>query len=666
MMEDINNPEDNINNDDGTIDESSDIEDEDSENEDTPPVWLNNNTLQRLKQNDSGITNLSISLGDGYFNTIDWKEEGGCISNNTQLKKLRISYDSSLTKPSYWLGEEGDNLPTREQLQDFFSCIYRNNSIEALSFCSIHINDKFGEDLINGLCGHPNSLTRFNWQGNPNALYALAKVLKHPKSKLKELTLPNCHLDDECMRILCDGLVGNGTIKRLNLHGNKVTLAGWRALTTVLRHPNCKLTNLSLSSTSLNDEDVNILGGALIGSSVKVLNLSLNLSMRSVGWQTLMNRLSQSSLEKLDFGYNMINDDCLGALVSISTLKSLDLGSNCSVTPSGWRSFFNSLSRTTTRLVKLKISGDNIGNEGVVALGRLLSNMSSLKTLEMGNLVYSSRRSTDITSQHWISFFTTLQDSNLDLMELDIHYNQIDDEGLQLLIRLASSMNSLKILSLSQLQFVTPTGWQALSEYLLSPNFALRKLDLDGNNINDDMVVALTSALAHNTTLERLCLDGTWDASNHVITERGREAVSHLLCNKTSIMSTYSSNHTLNKLGDDDDYNEMRMNLPGNLLSYLEMNENKDKVEVARQKILQTHFSNEDNDTSNIQEFLDMDLEVMPAVIAWIGRSKIGWVGRDMSGLSLMFHLLRRLPDLFDSSAQKMPSSAVKRKRDNS
>ena len=111
---------------------------------------------------------------------------------------------------------------------------------------------------------------------------------------------------------------------------------------------------------------------------------------------------------------------------------------------------------------------------------------------------------------------------------------------------------------------------------------------------------------------------------------------------------------------------------------YLALNENEDKVEVARQKILQTHFPTEDNDTSNMQEFLDMELEMMPTVIAWMGRlahddcgmgprafGKPVWNDASVSGLSTMFNLMRRLPDLFDSDihTKKKPSTG-KRKRD--
>ena len=104
------------------------------------------------------------------------------------------------------------------------------------------------------------------------------------------------------------------------------------------------------------------------------------------------------------------------------------------------------------------------------------------------------------------------------------------------------------------------------------------------------------------------------------------------------------------------------MNLPPGLASYLELNENDDKLEVARQKILQTHFSSQD-DTASMQELLGIELKVMPTVIAWIGRpSHDDWSGTKVSGLSLMYNLVRKLPDLVDSSAKKKHASK-KRKR---
>lgn len=218
----------------------------------------------------------------------------------------------------------------------------------------------------------------------------------------------------------------------------------------------------------------------------------------------------------------------------------------------------------------------------------------------------------------------------MDLATLRLDDNSIDNEGLQLLVRLVSNMNSLRCLSLGRNQTVTPVGWQALTVYLQSPNFALRDLNLDGNNINDDTVIAFTSALAHNKTLTSLQIGGYEDDDedddepNYLITERGWEVVSTLLCNKTSILDTYNSNNTLQDLG-----YYIPDELFGCLDPYLVLNKNKDKAEVARQKVLQIHFSDDD---SSMQEFLKWNWRrCLLLLLGWGGQlMMIGKVQRSL------------------------------------
>ena len=187
----------------------------------------------------------------------------------------------------------------------------------------------------------------------------------------------------------------------------------------------------------------------------------------------------------------------------------------------------------------------------------------------------------------------------------------------------------------------------------------MEQLDIGENNLNDETLIPLTIALVNNKTLQRLYFEELYDDDtgeySTLITERGWEAVLTLLCNKASVLDTYNSNHTLNYVYCD---------LSGDLRSLLELNENKDKMEVARQKILQTHFSSEDDTASNIQELLDMELEMMPTAVEWIGRpTHADWRGVNVSGLSAVYNLIRRVPDLFDSSplTQKKPSMSKRK-----
>jgi len=665
-MEDTNHQDDEAENG-GDIAEEV-VEDSDDEDEDYSnrlQHTLDGNVLQRLKQNDPAVSDLYIQLncddnGEYYFNSINWKDDGNVISNNKQLKRIHITYDDDKMmsierhgQQAYILGEEGHNLPTRQQLQDFFSCLYRNSSIETICITSISIVGEFGGGFVEGLCGHP-SLKRLEIGYVYDSLEkvkvgsigceAFRKVLQHPESKLKHLRVSYTELDDQGLGILCDGLVGNSTIKRFFLDGNKnITSAGWRALAPVLQHTNCKLTILSLKETSVHDEGVNILGSALHGSSLKFLNLALNNSISSSGWRALLNHLSQTLIETLNLSGSKIDDVGLDALSSIGTLKSLTLCGNGSISQDGWRSFFEALQTRGIQLMKLNVSNSSIS---ATALSRLLSNMSTLKYLCTN---YSS-----ITSQGWVSLLTSIQDSNVNLEKLDLSHCSIDDEGLQLLVPLVSNMDSLKYLGLSDNVLVSTAGWQTLVEFFQSPNFVLEQLDIGENNLNDNTLIPLTSALVNNKTLQRLYLEESFDEDTgeyfSMITERGWDAVSNLICNKSSIMDTYNSNHILH-----DVYCEFR---PDDLIPLLELNKNKDKFEVARQKILQTHFS-DDGETSKLEELLDMELEMLPTVIAWMGSpTHADWRGgTNVSSLSAMYNLMRRVPDLFDSSPpQKKPS----------
>jgi len=289
MMAETHQKDDDIHMDNDNNDIGEDDSDDDDEDEGLD-FNLDETTLQILKQNKS-ITYLSVKLNrydsdeePPFFNSVDWKEEGHCITNNTQLKTIEVSH---MFQP-YVLGEQGQNFPTRQRLQDFFSCVYQNSSIKDFSFNSICVSDEFGAALIEGLQGHPSLIELAIYDGKIGSLAycALGKVLKHPKSKVKELRLHDNNIDNQGFTALCDSLLGNSRMKRLSLDRNDQITSGWRALSTVLKHPCCKLVDLGLNNTGINDEGADVLGTALASSSVSSLNLSNNKSISSEGWQT--------------------------------------------------------------------------------------------------------------------------------------------------------------------------------------------------------------------------------------------------------------------------------------------------------------------------------------------------------------------------------------------
>ena len=84
-----------------------------------PSIDLEEKVLQRLKQRDPTITHLRVDFscdddGEYIFNSIDWEKDGHCISDNTHLKKLTISYRPY--NQHYTLGEQGDNFETSSRV----------------------------------------------------------------------------------------------------------------------------------------------------------------------------------------------------------------------------------------------------------------------------------------------------------------------------------------------------------------------------------------------------------------------------------------------------------------------------------------------------------------------------------------------------------------------
>ena len=184
----------------------------------------------------------------------------------------------------------------------------------------------------------------------------------------------------------------------------------------------------------------------------------------------------------------------------------------------------------------------------------------------------------------------------------------------------------------------------SLANVLQEPRSNLKYLDLEFcDNIDDEALTAFADALAHNTNLHTLMLGG-WRADG-AITSRGWDAFFNLLCNKSSIDATYTSNHTLCGVS-------RLESLPDGLAYFLQLNGNSNKAEVARQKILKYHFLA--GGDINIQEFVAMEMKVLPHAIAWIGR--------DDAGNSLLYNFFHGRPSLFELG-DNSKATTTKRKR---
>jgi len=194
------------------------------------------------------------------------------------------------------------------------------------------------------------------------------------------------------------------------------------------------------------------------------------------------------------------------------------------------------------------------------------------------------------------------------LQHLELVGSSIGDEELQTLSTGITTYFSghLRVLNLSSNPSITADGLRSLSSLLRSENCSLEELRLDNHNLgmSDEKASALADVLVGNTSLETLVIND--------LTSSGWRTFEKLLCDTSSINSTYHSNHTMIRIlcsGEVPRPNLHRYNVK----RYLEMNKHQDHVAIT--KILMHH------PVFNMKPFFHWKLKVLPVVLAWFEKA---------------------------------------------
>jgi hypothetical protein len=250
---------------------------------------------------------------------------------------------------------------------------------------------------------------------------------------------------------------------------------------------------------------------------------------------------------------------------------------------------------------------------------------------------------------------------------LDLSHTQISDEGLHELATALEGNSTLKELYLVGNSCDTEAGWEAFSTVLRNSNSALEKLDMRKCCIKVNAFISIANSLANNNRLRELQFQlHTSDVtvseldshSKSVVSDCGTALFLNILCNKSSILSTYHSNHTLTKV-----YKETvkgsctHYSRSNDLEDLLAINANNSVSQAARLKIIKTHcIINRKKSTQilsykerevvtmillgqrkrqmNMQPFVDMDVSVRAYALAWMARDQY------------LYHFLRAMPSL--------------------
>ena len=307
---------------------------------------------------------------------------GPFFDRNSNLRCLYLDFDEGRGNAASSVRLLSTSLARFNTLEEF-ECKYGNNLQ----------GDIGAEMIIQALEGHSRlakiDLSGNRVEGR--ALAALVGLMNNPNSSLADLDLWDCSIDDEGARMLAAALGRNSTLRKLNLgHNKNITITGWRAIFTQLQSPQSSLDGLDLWKNYIDIAVANLLANALAnGTSLKALCLGTSYEITTEGWRAVFAALSSPRcvIKELDLNSNEFNDEVVthlsNALSNNCVLKELDLHGNAEVTPSGWRAFSAVLQNPNSALEKLDLGYNSINDGALVSLANSLVHNNKLKELSL-------------------------------------------------------------------------------------------------------------------------------------------------------------------------------------------------------------------------------------------------------------------------------------------
>ena len=402
-----------------------------------------------------------------------------------------------------------NNNDTHETFARFGMAIRRNTHVQALMLFAYnqHINISEAEAhhvmiLLHGIACNQ-SIKRLHFLNYGEYLGTACRILTplFKNNQVERIRIARCELSHEGIRLLTASLIEFDSLKEFALDGARMIIPQEVSRDLVQSLPgHSRLRKLDLAYTNV--------GG--------------------LGCSALVDLLSNpnTKLKVLEITNNNLGDDDAIALSSRMagsvSLKEINLACNRGITQAGWRTIFDALSDSSCRSEKLSLEGNDINDAAAQSLSDALASNTTLKTLNLAAI-------RGITLTGWRVLFHFLRSQTCALENLNLRYNQFNDEVMVSLTDALASNRSLKSLNLSDNFEVTGATWQRFfSTVLTNPSSELEKLDLRCCDINDDIndatIRALTNALVNNSKLKVLYLN-----SNDLITNAGWEMFSSVL-----------------------------------------------------------------------------------------------------------------------------------------
>ena len=321
-------------------------------------------------------------------------------------------------------------------------------------------------------------------------------------------------------------------------------------------------------------EELELRGGVMIGREGGSALATLLQSPRSI-------------LSRLTFNPDVAIDDegarqFANGLEVNATLTEFAMCGVQGLTNIGWGAIFAAF--PLSKVEQITLNSINLTDDIAMSLSNALRRQSTILTM----LDTNDFSSGIVTIVGWRAIFHFLQEPNSALKILHLNNHSFTDEAVGALANVLVNNSRLRDLDVRNNTDVTNQGWIILAAILRNPNSALERLDISGSSINSGITIAFADALMNNSRLKELYL-GQFGSR---MTSDGNEAFTHLLCNTSSIIETFQSNHTLTTLSnieeeDDDEEQGFGLALSDDLTFLLRLNKENTANQAARIKIIQ-------------------------------------------------------------------------------